>query len=409
MKKYWLYIEPYVFIWKNEVSAVIYNSLNYQYLCIEVTDIVSNIIDELEKVDNGYCIEITEEQLADKGIIELVQYLANTSSGGVTACIENRVKPFIFKPVLFLNEAIRKRLESTDDFLRDSVLKNLTEVSMFLPGICNLKCKGCNIYYRQILHCTTFRESSISIDDYQTFLLNIESAGVGKLNIISNSLLDNSYFEKLLPVIRNLKMKKYCYIHYSSFTKEYDLLVDENSYIVVLIHSNYDITKIEAEISLHKYHIIWNFVISSSSDLEKFERIDFPDNASVEITPVYTGENIQFFKENVYNTLSDILSAHISKKAIFRHQSLNENFFGKLILLPNGNVLTNINSAVIGQYPEKSLKEIVFKEMTEPTAWFRLRDKHPCSTCVNKYLCPSVSNYELFIGKDNLCTVYDDI
>ena len=84
---------------------------------------------------------------------------------------------------------------------------------------------------------------------------------------------------------------------------------------------------------------------------------------------------------------------------------MNENFFGKLTIVPSGEVYANVNCKPIGVYPQDSLKKLVFEELVHSTAWFRLRDKQPCSGCANKYLCPSVSNYELVTGKDNFCFV----
>jgi hypothetical protein len=39
-------------------------------------------------------------------------------------------------------------------------------------------------------------------------------------------------------------------------------------------------------------------------------------------------------------------------------------------------------------------------------AWLRIRgNEKPCNQCVNRDLCPSISNYELVIGKNNLCNI----
>lgn len=55
---------------------------------------------------------------------------------------------------------------------------------------------------------------------------------------------------------------------------------------------------------------------------------------------------------------------------------------------------------------EEKISELVFKEMKNGKAWFLTRDKvSPCKDCLFRYLCPSPSNYELVIGKPNLCHV----
>ena len=47
----------------------------------------------------------------------------------------------------------------------------------------------------------------------------------------------------------------------------------------------------------------------------------------------------------------------------------------------------------------------VSKEMMDNTAWRKVRDAAPCSRCVYQFICPPLSNYELAIGKSDLCTV----
>ena len=61
---------------------------------------------------------------------------------------------------------------------------------------------------------------------------------------------------------------------------------------------------------------------------------------------------------------------------------------------------------IIGNIQKSSLKELVYKELTELETWLKVRSKEtPCKQCINKDLCPSISNYELVIGKNNLCNI----
>lgn len=98
--------------------------------------------------------------------------------------------------------------------------------------------------------------------------------------------------------------------------------------------------------------------------------------------------------------MQDILAAPIDRKTIFRHRTLNDNFFGKLTIYPSGEVYANVNCSVLGNIQDSSLKELLYKEITEGNAWLRIRgNEKPCNQCVNRDLCPSISNYELVIGK----------
>lgn len=104
--------------------------------------------------------------------------------------------------------------------------------------------------------------------------------------------------------------------------------------------------------------------------------------------------------------MSDILDSTVSKQQIFRRQILNEFYFGKLIILPSGDTYANINLLPLGNILENSLASILLNEFENSTSWLKLRDGEICGKCENRYLCPSISNYEFVIGKENLCHVY---
>lgn len=124
--------------------------------------------------------------------------------------------------------------------------------------------------------------------------------------------------------------------------------------------------------------------------------------------PYFNGNNIAFFKDFVFNGLEDIIGEPISKKTIFRRQTLNENFFGKLIVLPSGDVYANVNCPPVGNILFDSVAKLVYEEMTNSTAWFMLRNAGECNDCINRHLCPSISNYELVTGIMNMCYIRGD-
>jgi hypothetical protein len=56
--------------------------------------------------------------------------------------------------------------------------------------------------------------------------------------------------------------------------------------------------------------------------------------SSCVLAPCYTGDNEDFFKENVFLDESGILSDPVSMRKIFLIQSLNIAYFGKLHISP---------------------------------------------------------------------------
>jgi len=151
--------------------------------------------------------------------------------------------------------------------------------------------------------------------------------------------------------------------------------------------------------------LTWIFLVSDENDLSQIEQLKILSEVNYEMIPYFNGSNLSFFKKHVYNDLEDIVSEPVEKQAIFRRQVLNENFFGKLAIFPDGQVYSNSNFPPIGNLSTQKLTEIVFQEISNSKAWLKTRNEGVCEKCIYKNLCPSPGNYEIVIGKFNLCHV----
>jgi pseudo-rSAM protein len=72
--------------------------------------------------------------------------------------------------------------------------------------------------------------------------------------------------------------------------------------------------------------------------------------------------------------------------------------------MPDVKVYANPYFQALGTI-EDDIRELIYKELTEGKSWLRIRDVEPCCNCVYQWLCPSPSDYELAIGKPNLCHI----
>ena len=407
-QKYWFYLEPYTFIFQVEGNAVIYNTLNSVYLVVPNDTFTLEILNQLNDTSNGYCLILDEEQLSNTVFKQFVQKVQASFSGGFVVAESKTSKPFLFKPMLFLNTNIRKSQEEDLLFLGERVLEHLNEVTLYLPEIKehSYKSKYADCY-KQMLHPISWEGECLKVSDYLSFLLDLNASGVSKVNILGGDLIRNEYFSDLYPTVVGCKFKRSYYVLFEDLSEKCkDWLSEDNTEMTVLVHSGFDQKQIKEWVHFFlSSNVIWQFVISSEKDVQEVELLDFPVTVRIELKPYYTGNNMTFFERYIFSSLEDIIAEPLSKKTIFRRQVLNENFFGKLTMFPSGKVYANVNCNPIGYYPQKSLKELVFEELTHSSAWFRLRDQQPCVKCVNKYLCPSISNYELVMGRDNLCTV----
>lgn len=407
LPKYWFYLEPYTFIFHVENKFLIYNTLNSFYLLAPEVPLVSEILNLLNDTSNGYCLVLDEKQVSDSVFIKFVMQLRTSLSGDLVKAESDTSKPFIFKPILFLNTNIRKLKEEDLSFLGDRILENLDEVSLYFPSVCEKQCAECLLYCKQMLHCSHFEGGNLSLENYLSLLLDLNISGVSKVNILGEDLVKSEYLQDLRSTLAKCKFKKIYHIHFDNLTDVFkDWLQEENTELVVAIHSGFIRESLETQMKQYSaYPIIWKFIVSSDIDIQLIEQLDLPFSINMELVPFYNGNNLSFFKENVCFLIDDIIAKPIGRKTIFRRQVLNENFFGKLLILPSGEVYANLNCRLLGVYPHDSLKKLVFEELTHSTAWFCLRDNQPCNSCLNKYLCPSISNYELVINRDDLCLI----
>ena len=147
------------------------------------------------------------------------------------------------------------------------------------------------------------------------------------------------------------------------------------------------------------------FVATNEKDVEIANDLDLDqyNNLNCQIIPFFDGENIDFFKNNVFIEEMDILEQIQAQETVFMKMNVNSAFFGKLYLMPDNQIYThpgNVPLCSIADY-----KKTLYKAILDDDTWFKIRDKEPCIDCVYQYICPSISGYELAIGKPNLCNL----
>jgi hypothetical protein len=120
-----------------------------------------------------------------------------------------------------------------------------------------------------------------------------------------------------------------------------------------------------------------------------------------EIIPKYDGQNIDYLRSTLFTIKEDLTGS--SKRDIFIRQTLNSNYFGRLLVFSNGEVRAGRYGALLGT-TETPLYEMVYKELiSEESLWMLHRDKTDCKDCRFRYLCPCVSDFELSLGNYRLC------
>lgn len=404
---HWFYLESYTFLFYSKNQYVIYNTLNSTYIdCSLYGKTINTVLSILHNTNKTYCVGIYEYQLRDSQFTEFIKKIRNTFSGDIIKNIRG-IPPFISKPILRILHHPNNPKTKEYNLLGENALFHLHEVTFYLENQgfdLNPMYKDC---YKQFLYPTYTEKQKLSHAKYLEIIEQLSICQIDKINIIPATIEKKELFSYLLSLSRQYSIKTQIILPYKKYNKEdlKQLLINPQFSIMIMVHLPVDYEELNSYINLfNEYNITWSLIDSNKNDVIFLSKNNLGKFTNVDYMPWYTGDNMDFFKEYIYNDFKDIIEQKNTKQHIFRKQILNDNLFGKLTIFPTGEVYSNVNFPTIGNIQDQKLSEIVYSEIENYfKPWFFTRDYVSCKNCVNKYLCPSISNYEIVANEYNMC------
>ena len=404
---HWFYLESYTFLFYSKNQYVIYNTLNSTYIdCSLYGKTINTVLSILHNTNKTYCVGIYEYQLRDSQFTEFIKKIRNTFSGDIIKNIRG-IPPFISKPILRILHHPNNPKTKEYNLLGENALFHLHEVTFYLENQgfdLNPMYKDC---YKQFLYPTYTEKQKLSHAKYLEIIEQLSICQIDKINIIPATIEKKELFSYLLSLSRQYSIKTQIILPYKKYNKEdlKQLLINPQFSIMIMVHLPVDYEELNSYINLfNEYNITWSLIASNKNDVIYLSKNNLGKFTNVDYIPWYTGDNMDFFKEYIYNDFKDIIEQKNTKQHIFRKQILNDNLFGKLTIFPTGEVYSNVNFPTIGNIQDQKLSEIVYSEIENYfKPWFFTRDYVSCKNCVNKYLCPSISNYEIVANEYNMC------
>ena len=403
----WFYLESYTFLFYSKNQYVIYNTLNSTYIdCSLYGKTINTVLSILHNTNKTYCVGIYEYQLRDSQFTEFIKKIRNTFSGDIIKNIRG-IPPFISKPILRILHHPNNPKTKEYNLLGENALFHLHEVTFYLENQgfdLNPMYKDC---YKQFLYPTYTEKQKLSHAKYLEIIEQLSICQIDKINIIPATIEKKELFSYLLSLSRQYSIKTQIILPYKKYNKVdlKQLLINPQFSIMIMVHLPVDYEELNSYINLfNEYNITWSLIASNKNDVIFLSKNNLGKFTNVDYIPWYTGDNMDFFKEYIYNDFKDIIEQKNTKQHIFRKQILNDNLFGKLTIFPTGEVYSNVNFPTIGNIQDQKLSEIVYSEIENYfKPWFFTRDYVSCKNCVNKYLCPSISNYEIVANEYNMC------
>ena len=375
---YWFKIEPYVHISIVNSNVLLYNTFDGSFIESKDIEIVKLLKETLLKENCGVVL-LTAERYNLDNIRKFIMELRAKYMGDIIDIELSKSKPVQIMPftsLLNIQELFKKQNFPTGK----KILEYLSEISIYV-------------------------DYNTNIMDLNSFLKSLPN--ISTVNIIGN-LKDVANYKELLLVLDQFPSLKKITCNYSNVISLQPEFVNNFSYSI-LINYPIDISKWNYSRRLLLNQSIPFECIFEVTSMDNYSQINkFIEEFGIEkhqLKPVYTGDNIDFFKENVFLTKDDILSTPLSISDFFINQSMNIFDFGKIAIMSNGDIYANVNYPILGNIHTHSIYEIISKELEEGRSWLRIRNQAPCNTCLYQWFCPSQSNYEIAIGRPNLCHV----
>jgi pseudo-rSAM protein len=375
---FWFTIEPYVYVGTTDKCALLYNTLDGVTIESDKVEVIELLQETLQKENCGVIL-LTNERYEQNNINSFIKDVRKKYMGDIIDVTLSKSKPVQLLP--FFNFFETHEIYKKHNFSSvKNVLENLSEISIYVDATTNTS------------KLIPFLQS---ISGSQTFNMTGNMREVPEYRELLSHLDQHSSPKNILCSYKNVIALQPAFENNFSYQISVDFPLDMqqwNNSMQILRHQTLPV----------------DYVFDVLSDEDSLQAEQLVKQFQIEnyrLNPVYTGDNIRFFKENVFLTKEDILSTPMTIKDFFTRQAMNIYDFGKINIMPNGDTYANLNHPVLGNIYVQNIYEIVEKEVEEGKSWFRIRNQAPCNDCVYQWLCPPPSNYEIAIGRSNLCHV----
>lgn len=407
-------IEPYVYISIKKRSVFLYNTLNQKIIENDYPSII-NLIKKLKRGNQLQVVKLNWEQVKKER--EVFQFLKKTRSyfmGDIIHGPKGTTKPVQLVPMSGLQEDEDEKNRNFSFAKKGKIY--LREITLFINASCDLDCNICRHAYRQVPCCfkTRFTLQELDLEIIKKILKETDTGFLTRINISGGNILKYKKYSELIDLLENSNISKVLYIHYLNLAESaagFNIPDHQSFFLNILVTFPVKQEKLKNLLfQLKNKNINFKVVFIAQSEIELIQAQDILKRFRVDqfsFSPYYNGKNITFFKKYVYVKKKNLLHSKPSIKDIFARKVVNHNYFGHLVILNNGDVYASINdNRPVGNISGDSIGQLVCKELQKKNRWLKTRDKvKPCRDCHYQLLCPSISNYEYAIGKNNLCTI----
>jgi len=413
-KKYWFYLHPYTLLSIVGGEMLLYNTLNGDY----ILEKDNKLIKKFNELEEGYVISLENDESDDK-MRNFLKKIKGKYLGDYYEKSLSEKKPVQFPPFPILDLEYKANIPDNKFpvLLEDDNIANYLQVlTIQITNECGMVCKLCKDGYRQFTHCFKDTESShIKLGEFKTLLKEINRYfSIQQINLIGGNLFKHPNIQLFISELNDYDYKINYFINYENFNSSV-----EYSDILSMIKKNNEIflsVTLPLNISLFKEcmertkkfksKVNYFFIIERESQFNELEDIiNEYEIKNFSVHPYYDGENIDFFKKNVFIKKEYIESSIFKMGEIKTKMLINPQKIKQISISCSGDVFSSFNHPKLGKINKDKFVDMVRSAFaSKESSWRQTRENFKqCWDCTMQFLCPPISDYEHNIETAPMC------
>jgi pseudo-rSAM protein len=417
---YWLYFHPYTYINVKKNWAVVYNTLNGSVLEYNKNCDVLRILKKMSSKKNFYVVGLKKTDIT-QSVKKFIRSVRDSFTGDIVEVKKSKRKPFQFIPILHLDESRSEMTFSSKLKLLegDEISDYLNVVSLYINSYCSQNCPFCDTAYKQFICCHSSKSTSkkINIKTIESLLEELDKTATYKLNVLGGNIFEHSELWNLVDLLNSSPFEIAYYTHYlnlwkSNYSKWLEHIgqsMKNSIHILINFPINRKVYyKLLGSLRNHNLKTFLHFIIQTEKDMDSIPgKGDYLGENNVSLNPLFDGKNLEFFKKNIFLTKTALKESRPSMRDIFSRTTINTLDFGKLTIMCNKKIYSNLNNRIIGKLSKIPITEVIKNEMIKGNSWCRIKKfVQPCKSCPFNAICPPISGYEYIIGRYNTCNIW---
>ena len=328
VKNNWFALKSHVYVEFKESEMLLYDTKSGKRIETKQREAI-DLISQLYKPKNLGVTRLSNEMLLQPEQSGFVKEVVEKQMGDVLDAGKFIQKPVRLVPILNLQKDIDKLKKNKDYYpmIGNNAKNYLMGLNIYLNNSCSRNCPHCDKYAKQFLCCTTQNANrELKIEEIETIFRQIEYASVSNVNILGGNIFEYGRLAELKNLFVAFKDIVHCYFHYENYQPN---ILPDSIQLDVMVDFPIKESVFTSTIgAIDGKKTTVYFIVENENQYGQVENlVNKYDITSYHIRPVYTGDNLKFFEDNVFVNREDLFYKTFSIREIFRNKKLNCRFF----------------------------------------------------------------------------------